>query len=73
MDIKTASPEQYAEWLRTNGVPEAEIPERMAHDMLRVISAEFGAAGAPEGFDDFAKRLRDHLSADALARALGND
>jgi hypothetical protein len=59
MDIRTIPPKEYARMLRNQGVPEAQIGERMAHDMLVALSAQFGEQGIPTGFDG--------LAADVLA------
>lgn len=61
MDIKTMEPEAYAQALREQGVPEAEIPERMAHDMLIALAAQLQDVGVPEGFEGFAKDLEGFL------------
>ena len=70
MDIKTTTPEQYAEWLKSHGVPEEEIPARMMHDAMRALSGQFTQEGVPEGFEGLAKDLNETLARDALERAL---
>lgn len=61
MDIKTMDPEAYAQKLREQGVREEDIKERMAHDALVALAAQFAEVGVPEGFEDFAADLSNVL------------
>ena len=70
MDIKQTPPEEYAAMLRAQGVPEDQIQERVAHDMLRALLAQFREMGVPPGFENFAADAEKVLAEDAVRRTL---
>jgi hypothetical protein len=57
MDIKTMTPDAYAQKLLEQGVPPDEILERMAHDFLVTLAAQLQADGVPPGFENLAKDI----------------
>lgn len=47
MDIKTAAPEKYAQWLLSQGVKPDALRERIAHDMMRALSKQMEGSASP--------------------------
>lgn len=69
MDIKNVSPEEYVDWLRTQGVKPEEMRHRLAHDMLRALLGQLNDLGTPDGFEDFKSQLDEVLAHEAVDRA----
>jgi hypothetical protein len=71
MDITKVAPETYAQMLREQGVPEEQITERFAHDMLVALAAQLNALPESER-NPLTKDLSNQVN-QALMRGAKNE
>ena len=69
MDIRTTPPEQYAQWLLSQGVAPERLRDRLAHDALRAMVKTMEETGTPNGFEELKSGAENVLAEDAIARA----